>query len=455
MKYAYQILPTVAAVLLGVTACQGDFLTQGEASRDPNRPTVATSAELFTGVQGGLSAELGSDPPRVTAMWAQQLMGTNQQYLNYDNYGVTEQTTNGFHTQCYAGGGLVDVRRLEAQAAAAKDSVFLGIAQVQEGLLIGTCADLFGNLVYSQALTGKPNPTLDNQLTVYDSVQAVLSRAIVNLTAKGPTNGGPGSADLVYGGSAAAWTRLAHTVKARFYFHTAEVRPAAYASALAEVPLGISSNAGNYVGVYSGAAGEQNFYYQFDVVQRAGYFIPDPGFVSLLQARMDPRLDQYFAFNTDDKAYEDLSATRLSPTFSQPFVTFDENTLLWAEAVYRAGDQTTANAKLNIERVNNGLPAESVTGPALLREILTEEYIANFGVGEEPYNEYKRTCFPNLTPRPTAQSQVIPGRLVYDAGERQTNTNIPQPGQGINGARNPNDPPNATDPFGNVCKGQK
>ena len=50
-------------------------------------------------------------------------------------YGVSEQTTNGFHAALYTGGGLVDVRKIESQSAATHDSVFRGIAQVQEALL--------------------------------------------------------------------------------------------------------------------------------------------------------------------------------------------------------------------------------------------------------------------------------------------------------------------------------
>ena len=66
--------------------------------------------------------------------------------------------------------------------------------------MIGTGADLFGDLVYSQALTDTPNPTLDNQLAVYAAVQTVLSDAITNLAATGGTNFGAGSSDLVYAG---------------------------------------------------------------------------------------------------------------------------------------------------------------------------------------------------------------------------------------------------------------
>src|SRR5947209_4022218 len=172
---------TAASLLVAVAACSDNFLTCGECSNDPNRPTQATSAQLFVGIQSNIWAELQSDPARITSMWAQQFTGTGLQYVNIYNYGQSEQTTNGFHASLYTGGGLVDIRKLEAQARAAGDSLFLGIAQVQEGLLMGTGADLFGDLVYSHALTGEPNPPLDPQLTVYDSVQSVLSRAIVNL----------------------------------------------------------------------------------------------------------------------------------------------------------------------------------------------------------------------------------------------------------------------------------
>ena len=92
-------------------------------------------------------------------MWSQQFIGGRIQYANTYTYGVSEQTTNGFHAALYTGGGLVDVRQLEAQRRRTHDTLFLGIAQVQEALLMGTGADLFGDLVYSHALTGQAEPT--------------------------------------------------------------------------------------------------------------------------------------------------------------------------------------------------------------------------------------------------------------------------------------------------------
>lgn len=439
------------AVLLGAIALAGacstdNFLTGGELSTDPNRPTQATSAQLLVGIQANLWAELESDPARVTNMWAQEFIGTNQQYTAIYNYGVGEQTTNGFHAALYTGGGLVDIRRLEAQTIAAHDTVFHGIAQVVEALLMGTGADLFGDLTYTHALTNEHNPPLDPQLAIYDSVQALLSRAIVDLKSTGPSNIGPSSSDLSYGGDPVKWTKLAHTLKARFLMHTAEVRPTVYPQVVAEAILGINDPADNFNAVFSGNANEQNLWYQFDVVQRPGYLTPNELFVNLLEARKDPRLATYF--NGDQS---DLSDALVKPDASQPLVTANEDLLLWAEAAQRAGNNTAGLTRLNQARALVGLPAETaLTGRPLLAEILAEEYIADF-MSIEAWNLYKRTCTPNLTP--VVNGLKIPARFAYDAGERNTNTNIPPFSQ--QPARNANDPANATsDGTGDKCLGQ-
>jgi starch-binding outer membrane protein, SusD/RagB family len=434
-----------ALMLLGGAAACSNFLTGGELSTDPNRPLQATNAQLFLGIQSNLWAELESDPARITSMWAQQFEGTGLQYVNIYNYGVSEQTTNGFHASLYTGGGLIDIRRLQEQATAAHDTLFLGISEVQEALLMGTGADLFGDIVYSHALTGEKNPPLDPQLSVYDRIQTVLSKALVDLTASGPTNFGPGEADLSYGGDPDKWIKLAHTLKARFYLHTAEVRPGAYAQALAEARQGITDPNDNLVAVFSGNANEQNFWYQFDIVNRSGYLTPNADFVTLLQSRNDPRLAQYF--NSDQS---DLSLERQAPNFTQPLVTANENLLIWAEAAYRTNNQAEANTELNAERALVGLPPVTLAGQALLAEILTEKYIADFQT-IEAWNDYKRTCSPNLVP--VVAGRKIPARLYYDASERQTNTSIPLPSQ--QPTRNANDPPNAvSDATGQACLGQ-
>jgi hypothetical protein len=436
----------VAAAIVLATACS-DYLTGGELSTDPNRPTTATTAQLFVGVQAGTWALLQSDMVRVTNMWAQQLLGTNLQYVDIYNYGVSEDVTNGFQAGLYTGGGLVDIRKVESQALASNDTLFHGIALVMEALIMGTGADLFGNLTYTQALTGVQNPSLTPQMAIYDSVQTLLSRAIVEMKDTGPTNVGPASSDLSYGGDPVLWTKLAHTLKARFLMHTAQLRPNVYPQVVAEANQGISSASENFNAVFSGNANEQNFWYQFAIVQRPGYIAPNPQFVTMLRQRNDPRLHTYF--NAD---LTDLNPALLASNATQPLVTVNEDLLLWAEAAQRTGDNATALAKLNAARALVGLPAEpsSLTGQPLLAEILIEEYIADFQ-NIEAWTLYKRTCTPNLVP--VIAGDIVPARFLYDASERNTNTNIPPPTQ--QPPRNPNNPANATsNATGSRCLGQ-
>jgi hypothetical protein len=441
----------VASAVAVVGGCN-NFLTGGETSTDPNRQIAATNDQYFVSTQENLWAYWGSDPARVTGILAQQFQGVANQYGALETrYTHDPSTTNGSHAALYTGGGLVDIRKLQAGAREVGDSLYLGIAQVMEGALMGTGADLFGDLVYKQAIQGVSNPTLDDQLYVYDSVQQVLSAGIANINLNAAGSAGPAGADLVYGGDPALWTAFAHTLKARFYMHTAEVRPEAYAQALAEAEQGISSDAGNYFGAFTSTGSETNFYFQFHgPAARGGDLGIGITLDTILVRRNDPREAEYFAPSGNPRW---LSDERGADDFQQPYVTYDENTLIWAEAAYRTGDEVTALAKLNEERANHGLAPEAVAGRALLNEILTEKYIVNFQLGEEAWNDYKRTCTPNLVP--TAAGLPIPGRLYYDATEANTDTNIPAPGVGVNGLRNRNDPPNAiSDGTGAACLGQ-
>lgn len=448
MRYAYKIIPVAVLAFVGATGCN-DFLTGGELTTDPNRPTTSTARQLFVGVQSNLWAYLSSDPVRSAEIWAQHLTGVQGQYLLTQQYSNSENTTNGFNQGLYTGGGLVDIRRAQGIASEAGDSVFVGTLQVQEAILMGIAADLFGDVVYSHALTNELNPPLDNQLDVYAALQTKLDSAIVNLTAAGPTNVGPGVADLAYGGDPIQWTKLAHTIKARLYMRTAEVDNSAYANVLTEAAQGLTSASDDFIATFSGASNEQNFWYQFFEVQRAGYIRPNPTFVALLDTRNDPRRDFYF-----DATAANLSDALLAQDYTQPLISANENLLNWSEAAYRTGATGLALARLNAERAlwaGRGvtLPAVTASGDDLLREILIERYVALFQT-YEPWNQYKRTCYPNLSP--TVPGGRIPARFYYDTSERQTNSSIPAADQ--QPTRNRNDPVNGTDPFGAACRAE-
>ena len=123
---------------------------------------------------------------------------------------------------------------------------------------------------------------------------------------------------------------------------------------------------------------------------------------------------------------------------------------MWAEAAYRAGDVATATARLTEVKAAVGSTAPTPGGGTeLLAEILTEKYIALFQ-NIEAWNDYKRTCWPNVTP--VVPGAIVPARVYYGTNERQTNPNIPP--VGAQPLRNDNDPATETDVLGQPCLGQ-
>src|SRR4029450_2421171 len=106
------------------------------------------------------------------------------------------------------------------RADSAKDQVYGGIGRVLEALVIGFGADVWGDIPYSQAVSDTLTPKLDPQEQGYAGIQAKLDTRLTMLP--DTTAAGPGAADLWYGGDAAKWLRLAHTLKARNYLHVAE-----------------------------------------------------------------------------------------------------------------------------------------------------------------------------------------------------------------------------------------
>jgi hypothetical protein len=367
----------------------------------------------------------------------------------------------------YASGGLIDLRAIEAESQAVSDRVYLGVAQVWEAYVVGNAASIWGDLPYSQALApGVAAPQLDPQQNVYAAVQALLDQAIANL--ESGEGAGPGAADLVYGGDAASWAAAAHTLKARFYMHWVEAQLAGgnaasaaqtacggdcVANVLAQVPSGIADPASDMRASFRDSPGEKNPWYQFINEARPGQINAGEFLVNLLQSRNDPRLSEYFEPGpgagtaiigappgaTFSDTYAQINSTTVgAPDYPQPLVTWAENQLLWAEADYRTG--ATADAVAHVQAVKSQYGSTVPTppsGPELLQEIMLEKYIALFQ-NNEVWNDYKRTCIPDLTP--AAGLAAIPGRFFYGLNERQTNPNIPSVADQVARARNTNDP---------------
>lgn len=443
----------LAAVLTLGAAAAGcdDFLTGPGLTENPNSPVNATAGQLFVATQASQFVAQTAQLARLTSMYTQQLSGTNNQQLNWGSqYLFTESDVSGYFNAVYVGGGLVDIRKVRAAAVEAGDKQYEGIAKIWEAYIIGTAASLWGDIPYREAVSDVTRPALDPQQQVYADVIALLDAGIADLAGAGP---GPGSSDLVYGGNVDRWRRAANTLKARFQLHLAERNGnAAYTAARTAAQNGINEppanvaaavhgqGPGDFRTLHGSAQSDGNIWGQFLSARQD--MVAGRALINLLVARgNDPRLAGYFdeaipGVYRGGNQFGDLvdgspasrvdAATRLAYAFRQPLITWTENQLILAETNLRLGDEPAARAAVNAVRQRLGMA--DLPEPVTLNQILEEKYIAQFQ-NIDAYSDYRRTCYPALTPGGSPPAAQIPRRVPYGSLERLNNPNIPLPAQ--------------------------
>ena len=508
-------------LLLGTAGCNS-FLTGEKLSSDPNNPAKATIETLFSGIQGAQFAFQEGTVPMMVCMWVQQCGATNGRFVEQAGRYVFGAGSNigangGDWATVYAAGGLIDMDTIAILARVAKDDVYLGIDLVWKGFTVGSAADLWGSIPYSELRTST-TPKLDSQLVVYDTVQAMLTRAIVALNSGVKSLAAP--PDLVFGADPASWIATAHTLKARYFLHTVEAASNGKLGArtvtdvwndvIAEANSGISSAAGDFRAFHSGVSYPQsNMWFQFqDNSAFGGDLESGKALVDYMNNRKDPRRADYFcplsdgswtkttAYAVDDQvgdpnsnlqqvttagtsgateptwnttvggtttdgtatwtnegpnyAGDDFNAgagptgistfgcepLRFTGDFGVPYVTYQENQLILAEANLALGN--TAAAQTNLQNAYDAVPltgytVSAIPAAALLDSIMMEKYVVMFQ-NIEVLSDYRRTCIPTLTPvTPNVLSlNAVPGELFYPQTERNANANIPPESQEVN-----------------------
>jgi hypothetical protein len=480
-------------LLLGTAGCDS-FLTGDKLSQNPNLPTVASIQQLFIGVQAGQFAFQEGTVAMMMCEWVQACSAGNGRFVQQAGQYVFGEGSNigangGDWISVYAGGGLVDIKQVEADAQATGDSSWLGIAKIWEALTIGTASAMWGDIPYSEAIAGKTSPVLDQRFTILASLQTLLDQAIAELT--NGSGSGPGDADLVFGGDNAKWIKAAYTLKARYYMATAEALGApAYTAALAAAANGISdpTGAGDFSSFHTTATSERNMWAQFQTSSGFGTDLEaGRALVDFMNTQNDPRRASYFCPNADKTGGlphyggDDFNNAPAAGTVSLfvcqparfgdnariPYVSYAENELILAEANATAkvnggggGDDALALTHLNNARTfanrtyatphppagSDSLPVLAGTGAPLFTAIMNEKWIAMFQ-NMESMSDYRRTCIPDITPSHNTQGFTkVPGRLFYPQNERNVNTNIPDPSEQLatNGFRNQGDLDNCT-----------
>lgn len=422
---------------------------------NPNLPTGATVQNLLTALEVSTINTYESEIARSTSTLIQHSAGVDNQAIQVHNYSLLENQLDISWAQLYAAINTGEILVSKASASPR----YRGIAKVCLALNWGLLTDIWGDIPYSEAVSGVRFPKYDSQEDVLNGIQALLDEAITELASANAENlVVTGADDIIFSGDAAKWTKTAWTLKARYLNRLSNkpnYNPAAILEALSK---GITSSADDCMGRHGKNGTDANQWWAFQR-QRTYYRAAKPFVDSISLRPADARLTRYFhPYNgsivgspistttqaaslwgsyligsTDDPATPFLEG---NAEVSSPLVTSFEALFIAAEVLARQ------NSPLAAETLNNAIKAScaKVTGGAFdgsaiatytpeqtnVGRVMYEKWIAMFGQCEA-YSDYRRTGMPTMTVNVAGvtDNHQIPQRFPTPTTERTANPNAP------------------------------
>lgn len=459
-KRTYKII-SFAALLFLVSACD-EFLN---VNVNPNSTTGPPAKTILAGATTEIAFHMGSDIHRFSSEWVQQFTGggnAGTQTVEYGHYNVTATDLN----NCWRGGVwgdvLSDFQKLR-ELTQDKSPRYAGIAKICQAFMFSIAVDAWGDIPFTEALQFDKNvrPKFDKSSDIYTALFTLIDSGLADLAATSQLF--PTTDDLIYGGSVTLWTKFANTLKLRMlikYYPTNTTFANTQIAALlaSGVPF-MAANADQFQMGFDVLTNRTNAIDQFER-QRANQFWPTTTLVDMMNLSNDPRRPFFFSLaagvysgmapgiiitnpaTSRHHVYLRGAVSTGGPTgyagdAPQRMLTFAEHNFNLAEYYLRSGqlalaqtaftngitanmnDATVAAANRNIYLTTNA--TLSGTFATALQQIITEKYIANFGVAVQPWSDWRRTGFPVLAPAIGAVLPNIPRILPYSDIERTTN----------------------------------
>lgn len=342
---------------------------------------------------------------RIAGMWCGQTKGLILLYKSLSEYNISAEETNGIWQNAYQ--GVVKQARLLRQQTATnpKAKQYSGITKVLEANALGTLASMFGDIPYTEISNDAiADPKFDGQKFVFSQLQILLDEAIADL---GASTNSLVTEDLMLAGNTVRWTKVARTLKARYYIHTREYDKA-YQEALTGVLTPLDALVFTPPAIGNGS---QNLNYKM-INQRGGYWGFTGSYLDVLlgtkrnniKTQENARLAYYRFDGASATNNKGIAAVNTPMTI----IGYEENTLILAEAAVRSGKTAIGLTQLNNLRAylasgkafiklnasdalkydpyvladfeKNGIENMDglVTERALLREIIEERYVSGF-----------------------------------------------------------------------------
>ena len=441
--------------LLSLMAC--DDLA--DLNIDKKNPQIVPAGSLFANATTELFKFTSSSNVNVNnfRLWAQQWAQTT--YADESNYEVNERNVTAQAWNRMYATVIRDIRDskkfIEADDVIlpAKKASQLAILEVVELFAWHLMVDMFGNIPYTEALTDDVTPAYDKDADIYNSLATRLDAAIANLSG----DSGLGNTDVVYGGDADKWKKVANSLKLRMAIRIADVNPGK-AKTMAEqaIPGVMTSRADDFQLVFQTAPPHTNPLW-LDLIQSGrSDFIAASSIVEPMTALSDPRLDKFFKDPVDDgtgtvrilggtygdnnnyNAFSHPGTRQLDPTFPGKILSYTEVQFLLADAAERGfsgagsaadryamgvtssilewgGTQADADAYLAQEAV------AYATAPGTWKQkIALQKWIALYDQGFEAWTTYRLYDWPAL-PMAVQAQMFPPTRYTYPVTEYTLN----------------------------------
>ena len=453
MKKTY-ILLIVSILALSMGCKKFDYYQD-----NPNKPTKATPALLMTYICQNI---FKNDP--ISAAYASRHLTYYERPNESINYNWNRGSFSGYD-------GLRQVLKLEGLVADNKN--FKGLVYLFRAIYFAQMTETFGDIPYKDALHAEQDgrtPIYDKQEDIYDGLLQELEEANSLLdAANGKIDG-----DIIYGGDANKWKKLANAYRLRLLIHLSKKEGQTKIAVRQQFQTIISNptkyplmeNVGDNAQIVFNTTDPSNYYPSAGSLSVSTLVSLEQSFVEMLQKREDPRL---FSFG-DPIAGKDAGVfsnykgvdAGLSPADQQAsaaqtsliarryvdlrnpvnepmiFLSYAEQEFLIAEAIQRGwitGDMndhyqkgitaSMAFYKITGTFVTDYLNRDLVklaTGDPLTK-ILTQKYIAFYmNSSWEPFFEQRRTGIPVLRVGPgTLNGGKVPKRWQYPLSESQYN----------------------------------
>lgn len=439
-------LPLVMGLLF--TSCKRYSSDFGDTNVNPAATTTPIPAALLTNVEAGLG---GYSANTRGGLYCQYFSET--QYSSASLYDIPQISFEGEYS-----GSLYDLQNIINTNSS---NNMTQVARILKSFIFSTLADRWGDVPYSQALTGlNKTPKFDSQEEVYAGCLKELGEAVAAFDGNSVISG-----DVIYKGDVAKWKKMANTLRLRLSMQLSKRTVGAnqatkvnpkneFVAALADAGGTITNNADNFAIAYPGGVYRSNWYNLYDGRKDYGQ---SNTMTSLMATMGDGRQVAYgtstlgvpYGWTRD---YVDPWC-QANPTWSRilnenfrqatsriVIVSAAETHLLRAEAADRGWTNEDMNSLYqggiaasygqwgltapNSYYTSSLVALTNAAGSASnVSKIALQQYIAAYPDGLRGWSIWRRTGVPALTPaRDALSGRSIPRRYTYGQTSYASNT---------------------------------